>query len=162
MPKKPKRRRSRPTRSYAWALHFPPTDRRVLRLSRLGQDGLDYARKLARNALLRKERAISGLAPDRLTANQIAKDEELSPPQVYTAIRQAKIELFGRDLSESAIRHRLRREKEIATRPVRTCAEEWCAQPLPRAATGRRRFCDLHVAPAARVRRHRAKAASGS
>jgi hypothetical protein len=157
MPKKRKRRRSRAKRSYAWALHFPATDPHVRRLSRQAQDGLDYARELARNAAERKERAIFGLAPPLLTVRQIAAKEELWPPKIDAAISQAKIELFGRDLSYSAIRYRLRREAAIAKRRPRSCAEESCEQTLPRYASARRRFCDFHLTPAARVRRHRAK-----
>jgi hypothetical protein len=158
MPKQPRRRRSRAPRSYAWALCFPPSDPRVLRLSRRAQDGLDYARMLARNAVERRKGAPVGMLPDPLTVEQIAKEEELSPVQIHTWIKQARIELFGRDLSDSGIAHRRRREQELAKREPRTCAEQSCEESLPRSATARRRFCDLHSAPAARVRRYRARA----
>jgi hypothetical protein len=158
MPEPPKRRRSRAPRSYAWALRFPPSDPRVLRLSSRAQDGLDYARRLARNAVERRKGAPVGMLPDPLTVEQIAKEEELSPVQIHTWIKQARIELFGKDLSESGIAHRRRREQVLAKREPRTCYEESCDLLLPRHVTARRRFCDLHVASAARVRRYRARA----
>jgi hypothetical protein len=129
----------------------------VLRLPRQAQDGLDYARRLGRNAALRKQQALFGLAPPPLTVEQMAAEEELASVHIYTRIKQARIELFGRNLSDSGIRHRLRREAEIAKRPPRNCDEESCERVLPHDATARRRFCDVHVTPAARVRRHRAK-----
>jgi hypothetical protein len=40
------------------------------------------------------------------------------------------------------------------------CAEEGCERALPETATARRTYCELHVLPAARVRRHRAHRAA--
>jgi hypothetical protein len=83
----------------------------------------------------------------------LAAEDDVSPVLVYTRMKQARVELFGRDLSDSAIYYRLRRRKTLAR--MRHCAEPTCERELPPQATARRRYCDEHVKPAARVRRHR-------
>ena len=86
---------------------------------------------------------------------ELAEQEELSPIQVYELIRCARIELFGKDLSDSAIYYRLRRDREQGDPSARPCQEERCRRPLPPGATARRRYCDFHLMPHARIRRYR-------
>jgi hypothetical protein len=155
--KRAKRSRSRAPRSYAWALEFDATDPGVLRPSSRAQDGLDYARRMARHAALRREEALFGEPRKPPTVADVASEEGVSRVEVNISIKQARIELFGRNLSDSGIRQRRRRERELAAREPRTFEEEGCDEALPRNATARRRYCEAHLSPAARVRRFRAK-----
>jgi hypothetical protein len=140
-------------RRYAWALQFATTSDEVRRLSREARAGLAYAQILAENARDRSAEALRGVPPERLTVAALAADDDVSPVVVHTRIKQARIELFGRDLSDSAIYYRLRRRESLP--PRRYCAEVGCARQLPASASARRRYCDEHIAPAARVRRYR-------
>lgn len=138
-------------RTYAWALHFSPTSPDVRRLSRLAANGLHYATCLAENAQKRKAGALGEAPiPDRLTIAKLADDEAVSIVEVNTAIKQARIELFGANLSDRAIFDRLHQDW-----PFHVCIEPGCENPLPARRTRRRRYCDEHLAPAARARRRR-------
>ena len=147
---------SRRPRRYSWSLHFSVASPDVLRLSRQARQGHTYAQILAESALERSRAALRGHPHEPLTVAKIAEEDDLSPVAVHSLIKQARVELFGRDLSDSAIYYRLR-GREL-TRQERLCAQPLCSNQLPRHATARRRYCDVHVTPGARVRRHRAKA----
>ncbi len=140
-------------RRYAWALQFGAASAEVRRLSREAREGLAYARLFAENAQSRSAEALRGVPPEPLNVAALAADDDVSPVHVYTRIKQARLELFGRDLSDSAIYYRLRRRRALPAR--RHCAEPTCDRELPPQATARRRYCDEHLSPAARVRRHR-------
>jgi hypothetical protein len=120
-------------------------------LSREGREGIYYAEKLALNARQRSRGAFWGLA--RLTISQLARDQQVSPTTIRGRIRQAQIELFGRELSRSGIHHRLQRRKLLGDH--RPCAEVTCDTALPLDAPAHRRYCDQHRAAAARVARYR-------
>ena len=151
--RKPHQRREGPHRRYSWALHFSPRDPETVGLSRDAREGLAYASKLARDARERSYMAlkIKGPALEPLTPTALAGGG-VSPSEVKAKITQARIELFGRDLSDSAIAYRLKKRRE---RGVRSCAEPDCEKSIPALASARRRYCDQHGSPAARVRRHR-------
>ena len=144
---------ARHRRRYAWALQFTSTSDEVRQLSREAREGLGYAQLLAENARERSAEALRGIPPEPLSVNALAADDYVSPVFVHTRIKQARIELFGRDLSDSAIYYRLRRSRVLP--PTRYCDEVGCARRLPPSASARRRFCDEHVDSTARVRRHR-------
>lgn len=147
-----------PPRRHAWALHFANSDSEVLALSRPARDGWEYARRLARNAGERRKEALLGDPPYRLTVAVVARETPWETPiSINAKIKQARVELFGRDLSDRGMRHRLRKREEIRSREQRQCEMEGCRNPLPLAATARRRYCNEHLAVAARVRRHRSK-----
>ena len=120
-------------------------------LSPAARQGLAYARELAEAARARSLSALKGLSDAALTVEALAEDYG-SPVKIRTQIKQARIELFGRDLSDSAIAYRLRKRRE---RGERTCAEADCEATIPALASGRQRFCPEHGTPGARVRRHR-------
>ena len=140
-------------RSYAWSLRFESGAPEPRGLSREGRDGYEYARSLARNSGERRHAGLrGGLVPVRLTVNELAQRDGTSPVAVHRKIKQARIELFGKDLSEAAIYRRLRwRERHRG----RTCAEPDCETPLPLQASAARNYCDTHRDGAARARRHR-------
>ena len=144
------------SRRYAWSLKFSASSPEVRSLSRRAREGLTYARLLAENARERSRAALYGHPHEPLTVAKIAEENELSPITVHSSIKEARVELFGRDLSDSAIYYRLRR-RELMQRE-RYCAQLLCRNQLPRHATARRRYCDVHLTPSARVRRHREKA----
>jgi hypothetical protein len=150
------RKRAGRGRSYAWALAFRPGDPELAWLSPQGREGLDYARQLARNAAERAQAALStherDLLPERLTVAELAERNWTSQVAIHTLIKRARIELFGKDLSERAIQYRLQQRR---TRGERRCAEPGCERPLPRHAPAHRRYCHEHRTAAARVRRHR-------
>jgi hypothetical protein len=149
--RKPHAKPKRGQRRYSWALAIRGADEG--RLSPPAREGLSYARQIARVAKARREFAFDEDAkPEPLTVERIAKEEGVSPVYVFTAIKQARLELFGRDLKDSAIYYRLRKGRE---RGIRVCGEPDCSRPIPALANGRRRYCDDHGAGAARVRRHR-------
>jgi hypothetical protein len=127
----------------------------VRALSDRARTGFDYARELGKNAEERSLGALRGEVPERITVAQIAREDGLSRSSVYGMLRQARIELFGKDLSDSAIYYRLRRDREQGIPAARPCAEPGCRRPLPGAATARRRYCEFHLASHARVRRYR-------
>ncbi len=68
------------------------------------------------------------------------------------AVEQGAIELFGKDLSDSAIAYRMRRDRELGDASARPCAEAGCPRALPAAASTRRRYCNFHLAPHSRIR----------
>jgi hypothetical protein len=150
--RKPQQRWKRPHRRYFWAAHFSPGDPELAPLSKEARSGLAYASTLAEHAAARARSALDGVSLAPLTVEELAEDDFRSPIQVRKEIKQARIELFGRDLTDSAIAYRLKKRRE---RGVRSCAEPKCGRPIPALANGRRRYCDLHSTPAARVRRHR-------
>jgi hypothetical protein len=135
-------------------------DEEVRRLSLEARDGLDFARRIGHVARERRLFALDNdVLPEPLTVERIAHEEDTSPIFIHKAIKQARIELFGRDLKDSAIYYRLRKRRERGTR---VCVEPHCGRPIPALADGRRRYCDLHASGAARVRRHRARLSAAS
>jgi hypothetical protein len=148
------RRQSTPAR-YGWALKIPRNDPRRRRLSLDASTGLGYLEELAENAAERRRLAPSGRAPERLTVATMAHEDRCSRSEVYRMMKQARIELFGKELSDSAIYHRLRRDRKHGAPAARPCAHDGCSRPLPARATARRRYCDFHLAPHARTARHR-------
>ena len=142
-------------RSYSWALAFAPGDPELARLSPDARTGLAYARELALNA---RERSLTALEPMGAIARLGIAEIALSPVKAHAQIKQARIELFGDDLSNSAIAYRLKKRRE---RGLRACAEPGCEGTIPALANGRRRYCELHASAAARVRRHRRSADVG-
>jgi hypothetical protein len=151
------RKRHETRRRYRWSHHLSPRDPRIHGLSPRARTGFDYARELADNADERSLGALRGDVPERLTVEQIARDDRLSPDDVYDMLKQTRIELFGKDLSDSAIYYRLRRDREHGNPAARPCAEPGCLRPLPAGASRRRRYCDFHGASHARVSRYRAR-----
>jgi hypothetical protein len=150
-----KRRKGR--RRYRWALQLSERDPRVRALFPRARTGFGYACELGENAAERSSGALRKDVPERLTVRQIAREDGLSPAALYDMLRQARIELFGKDLSDSAIYYRLRRDHEYGIPTERPCAEPGCARPLPTGASRRRRYCDFHLASHARVSRYRAR-----
>jgi hypothetical protein len=141
-----------PKRSYAWALAFKRSDEEVRALSALAREGLELAQSFAKNARLRSTAALAGdVIPQQLTAADLAEGWT-NPVHVHAAIKEARIELFGKELSNSAIAYRLKRRRE---RKHKTCAEQECENTIPRNAHGARRYCSRHGAGWARVARHR-------
>jgi len=145
---------SKSRRRYGWSLALKRSDPRVQRLSPTARRGLAYAQALAGAARARREALLAGeqLLPEPLSVAQLAADEETSAVAINRAIKAARVELFGRDLSDSAIYYRLRTRRDAKGS---FCAEPGCNQQLP---TGRRRYCARHGSGAARVRRHRRNA----
>jgi hypothetical protein len=90
--------------------------------------------------------------PAPLTVNELAAQDELSPIEINKLIKQARIELFGKDLSRSAIYYRLKHQQQ---RRNRTCAEPDCENPIRSQEPISRLYCDTHNTPSARTRRHR-------
>lgn len=136
-------------RSYFWALHFQTADAEIRALSVRAREGWEYATELAqdardrRNAKLNCDVEPEGLTPADLGPGAIG---------VNTAIKRARIELFGKDLSDSAISYQLKKARE---RPAASCAEPDCTNPIPRLAHARTRYCARHGSGSARVARHR-------
>jgi hypothetical protein len=143
-----------PKRSYAWALAFNRGDEEVRALSGLAQEGLELAQSFARNARLRSAAALAGdLIPQQVTAADLAEGWT-NPVHVHFAIKQARLELFGKPLSDSAIAYRLNQRR---ARKPRTCGEPGCEEPISALAHGSRRFCPWHGSVHARVARYRAR-----
>ena len=142
-------------RRYGWSLALKRSDPQVPRLSAQARRGFAYAQTLARAADARREAMLAGqrLLPEPLSVAQLAADEETSPAAINRAIKAARVELFGRDLSDSAIYYRLRTRQD---REPRFCAEPGCSQQVP--TSTHRRYCVRHGSGAARVRRHRRNA----
>jgi hypothetical protein len=140
-------------RSHFWARRFDGRSPELRDLSKEGRDGFEYARALALSALERRHAGIhGGPMPERLRASDLAERDFTSAAAVNTKIKQARIELFGRDLSESGMYHRLRRRDQLRKRH---CAEPDCDTLLDPQASASRRYCDHHRTGAARARRHR-------
>jgi hypothetical protein len=121
-------------------------------LSDKARSGLECARLMAEAARERRLSALEGSASWPLTIEELAQQEDRPLIQIRSEINQARVELFGANLSDSAIDYRLRKAGE---RGVRTCAEPDCGKSLPALANGRRRYCDFHGTGAMRLRRHR-------
>jgi RNase P/RNase MRP subunit POP5 len=151
----PQRRRQSTPARYGWALKIPSDDPRRRRLSPDASTGLSYLEDSAENAAERRRLAPSGRAPKRLTVATMAREDRCSRSEIYRLMRQARIELFGKELSDSAIYHRLRRDRDHGAPAARPCAHDGCPRALPARATARRRYCDFHLAPHARTARHR-------
>lgn len=142
-------------RSYRWSLAISP--RRASLLSPEGHEGLSCAQTLAQAAEERSLAALRGEEiPPRYTVAQLAREEYVSPSAIYRAIKQARVELFGRDLSDRALRYRVRRDRKAGEPGTRPCAEPDCTRKLPLYATARRRYCVFHGDSHARVARLRA------
>lgn len=149
---------SKSRRRHSWALAFKRSDPEVRALTRQARDGLEYAASLARNARERSEAALAGEElPAPLTADDLA-DGWTSPVEVHAAIKQARIELFGKDLSNSAIAYRVCKRRE---REPRLCAEPGCDRQLSRLAHASKRYCSDHDSGRARIARHRRRRAAG-
>ena len=143
-------------RRYSWALHFPPGSRELRGLSKDAREGVEYARSLARNALERRQAPLARQpVPARLTVNELAERDYTSPIAVHSKIKQARIALFGKDLSDRAIRYRRRLRKKRPELRHRACAEPGCSTTLPPQASAGRRYCNQHRTPKARAQRHR-------
>lgn len=123
--------------SYAWARHVPLNDPR---LSREGREGLEYAQRLAEDALERSLSALEGRPMPVFTAEELSLSEDASPSTIRRRIGQARRELFGL-LSDAGIYYRLRRARELEARSRRYCEAPGCGEQLPAGATARRRFC---------------------
>jgi hypothetical protein len=123
--------------SYAWARHVPLNDPR---LSSEGREGLEYAQRLAEDALERSLSALEGRPMPVLTVEELSLSEDASPSTIRKRIEQARRELFG-SLSDAGIYYRLRRARKLKVRPWRYCEALGCGEPLPAGATARRRFC---------------------
>jgi len=140
-------------RSYFWARRFEGSAPELRQLSPQGRLGFEYAGTLALNAAERRHAGLrGGLVPELTTVAQLAQRDETSPIDVYAKIKQARIDLFGKDLCDSAIYRRLRLRGE--RRGLR-CAEPGCETPLSPQASAARRYCDPHRSGTARARRHR-------
>ncbi|MDX6413666.1 MAG: hypothetical protein QOH23_1076 [Gaiellaceae bacterium] len=147
------RRRGKPLRRYSWALRLTRGDPRLAFLSSDGKEGLGYAKLLAENALDRRLAALAKqILPDPLTVAELAERKYTSPIRINKQIKQARIELFGRDLTDSAIYYRLRYPPPGEPR---CCAEPGCSNLIRRHAPQGTRYCLQHSRVAARVRRHR-------
>ena len=112
-------------------------------------------RELAEDARERRELALRGKKRAPYTVAQMAREEGVSRATIYRSMRVARMELFGRDLSDSGCYYRVRRDRERGHPDTRPCAEPDCQRPLSRGATARRRFCAFHGASHGRVRRYR-------
>jgi hypothetical protein len=141
-------------RKYGWALAIPATE--IRRLSSPAQLGLYAAQELAQNA---EERRLHGLfnPPARLTLTQVATDLGSSGVEINNGLKQARLELFGKNLSDSAAYNRINQHRQLGNR---TCAHNDCTTPLPRYAHASRRYCSWHSRNHARAERHRAKGES--
>jgi hypothetical protein len=144
---------ARQRRRYSWALKLKHGDPWLKWLTPEGWEGLEYARRLARNANERRRAALdSGPLPELLTVAQIARDEGVAAVEVWQRLKQARVELFGKNLSDSAIDYQLRTRDELRTR---RCAEPSCDALLPPHLSAARTYCDLHRTNLAKIRRHR-------
>ena len=147
----------RTPRSYAWALRIGPADPEYPLLSAEGRRGLAYARRLAEDARMRRLACLEdGVSPMPLTIAALGELDETSPVRINSLIKQARIELCGKNLSDAAVRYRIRTR---ATRRNRCCQENGCTQRLPATASASRRYCDQHRSSTARVARHRRRRA---
>jgi hypothetical protein len=136
-------------RKYGWARAIPATQ--IRRLSSPAQLGLYAAQELAQNV---EERRLHGLLnpPARRTLTQVATDLGSSAVEINNGLKQARLELFGKNLSDSAAYNRINQHRRLGNR---TCAHNDCTTPLPRYAHANRRYCNTHATPAQRVKRHR-------
>lgn len=151
---------------YSWALHFTEDDPEIQALQGPARWGWRFACQLALDARRRSREALDGGWGDvALTPVDVGREHGLSPVQVSVMIHEARLWLFGDARSESGRYYRLKQKSE--GRPVktaRTCAEDGCKRALwfGPFVHGNRRYCTIHSAPAARVRRTRRRAPSGA
>jgi hypothetical protein len=124
---------------------------RYNQLSELAREGVVYAAEIAAVAEVRRRDGLHQ-PPPRLTMKEVGRRYFTDPQQVSRAIKQARTELFGRNLSDSAIDYRRRHQH---TTNNRTCQHPNCRTPLPDSAPPHRRYCDPHATQNARVKRHR-------
>jgi len=150
-------------KSYGWSLAIGLGDPAYKRLSTHGRDGLEWAQQLARHALVRRRAPLGNdTVPVRLTLAKIARDEGgwITAREMAGRIEQAKLELFGRRLSERAIYYRTKNRREHGT-PLsnadRVCEQPRCTNPLPPSSSPHKKYCAAHDTVAARVQRHRHK-----
>jgi hypothetical protein len=110
-------------RRYFWALHFAAGDPELAGLSAEAREGLAYATELAEDARERSRLALehgAGPATAPLTATELAWRHCLPLVEVRRRIKLARVELFGRDLSDSAISYRLRKRRQHGPESVRS------------------------------------------
>jgi len=79
--------------------------------------------------------------PDKLTVAILAAEEGTSPARIHRLIRHAVIEIFGKDLSQSAIYYRL---SQLQARRDRTCTEPDCDEPIAPQEPISRLYCHHH------------------
>lgn len=141
-------------RGYSWALKFESAFPEERYLSEQGRRGLRYAQDLAGIARDRSQAALHEHArmPDKLTVAKLAAEEGTSAAKIHQLIRQAVIEIFGKDLSQSAIYYRLR---QLEKRRGRTCAAPDCDEPIAAQDPISRLYCLQHRTPRSRTSRHR-------
>jgi hypothetical protein len=157
MAKNPPHRRP----SYGWALKLLNEKEEVSRLfapelaalSPEAREGLEVVARLAESANKHSIEAMHRQPFEPLTIAQIAREDGPSASTIRRRIGQLQVELFGRELSRSAIYYRFKRRERLGAR--RCCAEPGCSRPLPVDAHVNRLHCDGHRATAARVARHR-------
>jgi hypothetical protein len=140
-------------RQYGWTLAI--TEPEIRRLSPGAEFALRCAQALGRNA--QQRRIGSYQTPSRLTLNQIAAINQSSAIEINNGLKQARLELFGKNLSDSAAYNRINQHRQLGNR---TCAHNDCTTPLPRYAHASRRYCSWHSRNHARAERHRAKGES--
>jgi hypothetical protein len=154
-------------RRYSWALalsdrawEYPLLEEewawlqpRLRGLSELAHDGIAYAAELASNARERRREAFYE-PPYRLTMRDVGEPFYANEREVSRAIKQARIELFGRDLSDNAIDYRRRHQHDTQQR---ICKDPTCPNRLPPEARSNRRYCATHGAGRARTRRCRVR-----
>jgi hypothetical protein len=152
------RKRKRPIR-YGWALRFDAHSPEYPDLSWAAREGLGYAQRIAEDARERATEALTNHANmmARTTVKNLAADHGVSPIEINRQIKQARIELFGKDLSESAIYYRL---KHLEPHRGRTCAEPDCTQPIRAQEPISRLYCPKHAQPKYRTRRTRLRQAN--
>jgi hypothetical protein len=135
-------------RQYGWTLAI--TEPEIRRLSPGAEFALRCAQALGRNA--QQRRIGSYQTPSRLTLNQIAAINQSSAIEINNGLKQARLELFGKNLSDSAAYNRIRQQRQHGNR---TCTHPDCNTPLPTYAHTSRRYCKNHATPTQRVTRHR-------
>jgi hypothetical protein len=139
-------------RSYAWAYLTDVANIKRHKLSDAAYEGLRYAMALADAAAARANDALYGMAGERLTIEQLARQDERSPSTIRRNIALARHELFGQ-ISDSGIYKRRARERKRIK--FRVCADPGCDEALPPGSASQRRYCHQHATRKARVRRHR-------
>jgi hypothetical protein len=143
-----------PTTRYTWALHFGHGCPEARHISERAHIGLDYAHTLAQNHHTRSAHALRDRhhMPERLTIEKLAEHEGFTPTDINNYIDQAKRELFGKTLSQSAIYYRLKTRNK---RRNRTCNHPNCTTPLQPSSTLTTLYCQEHGKPKYRTQRHR-------
>ncbi|MCA1701470.1 MAG: hypothetical protein LC790_22260, partial [Actinobacteria bacterium] len=152
-----RRRLPKPLPSCAWALDISWRDPRLERLSPAGRRGHGLAREIGEYA---RERSLANLGqerPQRISRTSLAADAGIRPTDVDWLIERAKLELFGRLLSERGLRARRARDRQHGSRAGKPCEGKDCTRRLPAQASRNRRYCDFHLASHSRVRRYRAR-----